>query len=46
MDRRRFHCLVKAEAWPPIRALYANLHRALTSTALRVSLDLDPVDML
>ncbi len=44
--RRRFHCLVKAADWPSIRTLF---NAALTlggKTHLRVTLDLDPVNML
>ena len=44
---RRFHCLIKAEAWGPIRELFV-LAQKKTGTAgtLRLSLDLDPVNML
>jgi len=45
--RRRFNVLLKAPDWQPIRTLYATL---LTENPLpadwRLSLDLDPVDML
>ncbi|MBD5538470.1 MAG: primosomal protein N' [Desulfovibrio sp.] len=43
--RRRFQCLLKAEAWPPIRELYF-FGRSRNPACLRLSLDLDPVNML
>ncbi len=42
--RRRFHCLLKAGDWQPMRDLYV-LARA-RGGKLRISLDLDPVNML
>ncbi len=42
--RRRFHCLLKAGDWQPMRDLYA-LARAQGKN-LRIGLDLDPVNML
>ena len=42
--RRRRHCLLKAEDWQPMRELYI-LARAKAGN-LRVTLDLDPVNML
>ncbi len=45
--RRRFHCLIKAPAWGPVRDLFALARKkAGTSGTLRLSLDLDPVNML
>ena len=45
--RKRFHCLLKAQDWPSIRCVF---HDVLAGTKgqdeLRLSLDLDPVDML
>ena len=44
--RKRFHCLVKGQDWAPLRALF---HRAYTTAKggkLRLTLDLDPVNML
>jgi primosomal protein N' (replication factor Y) len=44
---KRFHCLLKAEGWPAVRATYGRiLERLPVSAKLRISLDLDPVDML
>lgn len=44
---KRFHCLLKAESWPAIRSVYARaIERLPVSAKLKVSLDLDPVDML
>lgn len=46
-DRVRFNCLLKAQDWPSIRQCYAQALRALGRTPrLRLSLDLDPVDMM
>ncbi len=45
--RRRFNCLLKAEAWPDIRHIYTILARSQPpNSKLKVRLDLDPVDML
>ncbi|MGE4298429.1 MAG: primosomal protein N' [Desulfovibrionaceae bacterium] len=45
--RKRFNCLLKAETWPPVRALYAHVEASLpSSTHVRLSLDLDPVNMM
>ena len=44
---KRFHCLLKSEDWPSIRAVYGRLRAGLpASEQLRLALDLDPVDML
>ncbi|MBD5626656.1 MAG: primosomal protein N' [Desulfovibrio sp.] len=43
--RRRFHCLLKAPAWPPLRELYF-FARSRKAAVLRLGLDLDPVNML
>ncbi len=44
---RRFHCLVKADAWGPVRELYAAATRAAGRYGkLRLALDLDPVNMM
>jgi len=46
-DRRRFNCLLKAPDWPSIRRAYALARAALGRAGdLRLSLDLDPVDMM
>lgn len=44
--RKRFHCLLKSETWPPVRELFGQTRKALGSTQLRLHLDLDPVNML
>ncbi|MDR2076284.1 MAG: primosomal protein N' [Desulfovibrio sp.] len=44
--RRRFHCLLKGQDWNGLRALYAAALKAARRTRLRVSLDLDPLNML
>lgn len=45
--RRRFHCLIKGDDWPNIRAIYsAAVESAGNSSELRFFLDLDPVNML
>lgn len=45
--RKRFHCLLKALQWHDIREVYGSLRRALPgSLSLRVTLDLDPMNML
>ncbi len=45
--RLRFNCLLKAKDWPAIRRVFAAVKAAAPSSGdLRVSLDLDPVDML
>ncbi|MBD5558542.1 MAG: primosomal protein N' [Desulfovibrio sp.] len=43
--RKRFQCLLKADAWPPIRELYF-FAKSRNPAFLRLSLDLDPVNML
>ncbi|SBV95042.1 Primosomal protein N' [uncultured delta proteobacterium] len=44
---RRFHCLIKAESWGPVRDLYLLAQqKAGRSGTLRLALDLDPVNML
>jgi len=44
---RRFHCLIKATAWGPVRDLFVLARKkAGTTGTLRLSLDLDPVNML
>ena len=44
---RRFHCLIKAENWGQVRDLFALACKtAGKSNTLRLSLDLDPVNML
>ena len=44
--RRRFQCLLKAGDWQSIRALYATVVPLAAPPRLRVSLDIDPVNML
>ena len=44
---RRFHCLIKADNWGAVRDLYALAQKkAGRSDMLRLSLDIDPVNML
>lgn len=43
--RKRFHCLVKGHDWAALRTLYAKV-QAEVSPKLRVTLDIDPVNML
>ena len=44
--RRRFQCLLKAGDWQSIRALYGVLLPLASPPNLRISLDIDPVNML
>lgn len=44
--RKRYHCLIKAAAWSQIRGLCGPELSGRAGTKLRVSLDLDPVQML
>lgn len=44
---KRFHCLMKAEAWGPVRELFSLAQqKAGRSGVLRLALDLDPVNMM
>jgi primosomal protein N' (replication factor Y) len=45
--RRRFHCLLKSPDWPSVRRVFAAGREALgRASPVRLTLDLDPVDML
>lgn len=44
--RKRFQCLLKADNWQAIRALYATVQPLAIPPHLRISLDIDPVNML
>ncbi len=44
--RRRMHCLMKARDWKSIRGVYAALLNARPHAEIRVSLDIDPMNML
>ncbi|MDL2279986.1 primosomal protein N', partial [Desulfovibrio sp. OttesenSCG-928-G11] len=44
--RRRWHCLLKAADWPPLRALFTEARSLADLKSLRIRLDLDPVNML
>ncbi|MDQ7833202.1 MAG: primosomal protein N' [Desulfovibrionaceae bacterium] len=45
--RRRYHCMIKSPDWPAIRTLFAKVRAvAPRGGEVRISLDLDPVDML
>ena len=44
--RRRFHCLVKAADWQPLRTLFAKATEQNPGRVLRITLDLDPVSLM
>jgi primosomal protein N' (replication factor Y) len=45
--RKRFQCLLKADSWPAIRGVCGEMRKALAKEIhVRMSVDLDPVDML
>jgi primosomal protein N' (replication factor Y) len=45
--RKRFQCLLKGDAWPAIRGVCAEMRQMLAGEKhVRMSVDLDPVDML
>ncbi len=45
--RRRYHCLLKSPDWPSVRRVFAAGREAVSaSSPARLTLDLDPVDML
>jgi len=45
--RKRFQCLLKADTWPAIRGVYAEMRKMLIKDKnIRISVDLDPMDML
>ena len=45
--RRRFHCLLKSPDWPAVRRVFAAGREAQPGSGkVRLTLDLDPVDML
>lgn len=44
--RKRIHCLMKASGWQPMRELWFMANRHKGAARLRMSLDLDPVNML
>lgn len=44
--RRRFHCLVKGSDWGKLRQLFTAVQQSCGNQHLRISLDLDPVNML
>ena len=45
--RLRHHCLIKAADWPAVRDVFAAAQRLVTpQSKMRLSLDLDPVDMM
>ncbi|WP_126375831.1 replication restart helicase PriA [Desulfovibrio ferrophilus] len=45
--RKRYQCLIKGGDWAAIRGLYAEVRKRLSPhSKIRVSLDLDPVNML
>ncbi|SFL99493.1 replication restart DNA helicase PriA [Desulfomicrobium norvegicum] len=45
--RKRFQCLLKADSWPAIRGVCAEMRKMLSGEKnVRISVDLDPMDML
>jgi primosomal protein N' (replication factor Y) len=45
--RKRFHCLLKGDDWPRLRAVcQAGMAQARREKHIRMSVDFDPVDML
>lgn len=44
--RKRMHCLLKSSEWQPMRDLWFAAQRHKAARKLRISLDLDPVNML
>jgi primosomal protein N' (replication factor Y) len=45
--RKRFQCLLKADNWPAIRGVCAEMRKSLAAEKnVRMSVDLDPMDML
>jgi primosomal protein N' (replication factor Y) len=44
--QRRFHCLLKGQNWPDLRQLYFWAGAHDRGGALRIALDIDPVNML
>lgn len=44
--RRRFHCLLKGQQWQAMRQLFQELLGMTDKNILRISLDLDPLNML
>ncbi len=44
--RFRYQCLIKANSWPEIRSLCAPVLQRKSNSKLRISLDLDPIQML
>ncbi|MEF3698973.1 replication restart helicase PriA [Desulfolutivibrio sp.] len=45
--RKRYHCMIKSPDWPAVRVLFAKVRAVVPRGGeVRISLDLDPVDML
>lgn len=44
--RKRLHCLMKAKTWQPMRDIWFAANSQLSRTGLRMTLDLDPVNMM
>ncbi len=44
--QKRYHCLIKSQDWHTIRTTYAKMLQCINRKILRVSLDLDPINML
>lgn len=44
--RKRFHCLMKASEWEPMRQMWFLAQKSNKCRHLRIFLDLDPVDMM
>ncbi len=44
--QKRFHCLLKGQNWNNLRQVYALLAESINQSKVRISLDLDPINML
>ncbi len=44
--QKRYHCLLKSQNWQSIRSVYSQILNHVSAKKLRLSLDLDPINML